>query len=233
MINNKIIKLSLGLMCMTLLVACTSPTAGTSYAEKAALDAKYAYQNTGASVKGMAAGGAVGAAAGSVTAVGVPMGAAIGAIIGGAIGKYLQSEQTKVEQLQQRGVYFFRLGDQVMIVMPSQATFEGFTPEVRQSAYQNLDLIAALLKGMTKTSIKVAAFSSSAEQTSQDIDFTTKQAKTIETYLWNKGVDARLMYAVGYGAGHPWQYSDVGLAQNDINYRVEITLTDLSDVKAY
>jgi outer membrane protein OmpA-like peptidoglycan-associated protein len=178
-----------------------------------------------------AAGGVVGGVVGGATGGAIPVGAAVGAVLGSALGEYLLGHQGEVDQLQAIGVYFVYVGDNVMIIIPSQQLFVEYTSRFTHSAGSTLDLVRKLLAEMTKTSVKVAAFTPALHQNEADIRLTEHQAQEVESFLFKNrnAVDARFIYAVGYGSGHPVALKTDAVALQNLNYRIEITLTDLTE----
>lgn len=142
---------------------------------------------------------------------------------------FLQNK-TVLEALGADGVSVMRLGDGVTIIIPSQALFKGYSVQISSSGNDILEQVSKLLEPMNKVKITVAAYAEAMTQTKKDLMMTQWQAQTVGNYLWSHPVNARLIYAIGYGGGHPVQYAP-NKAINDIvgdreNYRVEITLKD-------
>lgn len=125
------------------------------------------------------------------------------------------------QRLGSYGVAVMRLGDQVVLTIPSTNLFEGYSVEISSSGQQILQGVLQLLKPMSNVTINIAAYAASPQQTEQDLFLTEKQAETVSSYLWNHHIDARLLTAVGYGGGHPVQYNN-----SQKNYRIEISLKD-------
>jgi outer membrane protein OmpA-like peptidoglycan-associated protein len=118
----------------------------------------------------------------------------------------------------------------VTIIIPSQQLFIDYSVAISGSGDAILRQIVELLKPMNKVKITIAAYAAAPLQSEKDLFLTEKQAQTVSNYFWGHEVDARIIYAVGYGGGHPVQYQP-NLALNDVvgdysNYRVEITLKD-------
>ncbi len=66
-----------------------------------------------------------------------------------------------------------------------------------------LDQLAALLKGLNKYVIKVAGYTDNVAVPERSLALSRQQAQIIANYLWNSGVDARVLYATGYGNQMP------------------------------
>lgn len=134
-----------------------------------------------------------------------------------------EHQQVLASELQNKGVSFMRLGDDILIVAPSELIFSGDSPKISARGTGTLKLIAKVIAPMTKVSINIAAYYP-GEQSRKALTLTSAQALKVSNYLWRAGVDARLMIAKGYGGGHP-----IKSKSNDgENYRVEIRLQDLT-----
>jgi len=223
------------------LQGCASSAAsrGASHqTDQAYLDARYqlthqadglrdGYQNSSQTTKGVLIGGVVGGAAGGATSggVGIAPGIGLGAIFGGAIGAYIDSHTTLQDKLQNRGVIVITLGDQVLIVVPSAVIFYPMSSNLLPAAYGTLDLVRIFINQMPNMSVKVAGYTSAIEP--RDVSFTLsrQQAQKVVRFLWNRGIDTRLLFAEGYGGSK--LVSPNTLNWGSDNYRIEITLEQL------
>lgn len=143
---------------------------------------------------------------------------------------FFDQNKTTLEALGAENVSVMRLGDAVTIVIPSHTLFEGYSVRVSSSGKKILDQVMTLLAPMSKVKITVAAYAESMTQSQKDLMMTQWQAQTVSNYFWDNHVNARMIYAIGYGGGHPIQYAP-NKVLNDVmgdreNYRVEITLKD-------
>ncbi|MCD8525361.1 MAG: OmpA family protein [Gammaproteobacteria bacterium] len=216
---TKILKSLLTLMavfsiCALFLSACTTEGSGVD----------------STSVKSVGAGAAAGAMIGGLSGTSIPVSAGIGAAVGGVVGYWLSCHQSVLEKLSAKGVSIMRFGDQIRITIPSQRLFVDYSVKISAEGQEILNQIAEILAPMNKVAITIAAYSPAVLQSDKDLFLTEKQAQAISNYFWDQHVDTRLIYAVGYGGGHPMQY-DPNPAFNDLfgdraNYRVDITLKD-------
>lgn len=182
--------------------------------------------------QGAAAGAVAGAVVGSVTHLGVPLGAGAGAVIGGWFGYVLSQHQGAADILGAYDVSIMRFGDEVVLVIPSDRLFDGYSIQLSASGQSLLAALLSLLQPMNKVTVNIAAYAASSIQTEKDLFLTQKQAETISNYLWDHALDARLFTAVGYGGGHPIQYTPNRVLEDvrgyEENYRVQISLKDYS-----
>ena len=143
---------------------------------------------------------------------------------------FFETNKTALQALGADGVSVMRLGDAITIIIPSNTLFNGYSVQVSSSGNKILEQVAKLLEPMNKVKITVAAYAEAMAQSKKDLMMTQWQAQTVSNYFWDNHVNARMIYAIGYGGGHPVQYAP-NKAINDIvgdhdNYRVEITLKD-------
>lgn len=141
-----------------------------------------------------------------------------------------EQNKTTLQALSAEGVSVMRLGDAMTIIIPSHALFDGYSVQVSDSGKNILEQVMKLLKPMNKVKITVAAYAEAMAQTKKDLMMTQWQAQTVSNYFWGHHVNARLIYAIGYGGGHPVQYAPNKAIDNIVgdhdNYRVEISLKD-------
>jgi outer membrane protein OmpA-like peptidoglycan-associated protein len=185
------------------------------------------YQNTSQTTKGVLLGGAGGAIAGGlITGVGVLPGAASGAILGGAFGNYLDSYITLADQLENRHIKVFALGDQIKLMIPSDQVFNGQTPYIMPTAYSSLDLIAKLINSYQNIFVRVAVYSDATVPAPVACALTREQANSVVKYLWRRGINTRFIYGVGEGGTNLVTKSSYE-STDSLNYRIEISLEKL------
>lgn len=186
------------------------------------------YQNSSQTAKGALIGGVAGGVFGGVTSngIGAIAGAATGAILGGALGAYIDAHTSLVDRLKNRGARVFVLGDQVLIVIPSNRLFYTRSANIRYPDYSTLDSVAELIGHFTNVSVKVAAYTNASGPAEVDLALSQQQANNVARYLWKRGVDTRLLYAAGYGGTHLVMRNSLDWSCND-NYRIEITFEKL------
>lgn len=191
------------------------------------VSAEEAYQGTSQTTKGAMIGGATGAVVGGIATgwSGVLPGMAGGAIFGGALGAYIDSKATLADQIINRGNKVFILGDQILIVLPSEHVFVTGTSTLQPYAYKTLDLVSEFISGYPNISVKVAAYSNddTPEQISRSL--TQEQANAVVKYLWRTKINTRVLYAEGGDGSKP--VAAPNGPNCDANYRVEITLEKL------
>lgn len=194
-------------------------------------DIATSYQNTSQTTKGALIGGSVGVVAGAMSSkLGMLPGAALGAVIGAGFGAYIDAHTTLEDRLENRGVSVVTLGDQVLIVIASSRLFPPASAELKPQAYSTLDMVAQYINRYDKTLVRISAYTNPIGPSDVNTALSREQAHSVEKYLLETGMDARVIYAEGYGGTHlvencsdtcseTWDSSD--------NYRIEITMEKL------
>jgi outer membrane protein OmpA-like peptidoglycan-associated protein len=163
----------------------------------------------------------------SNTAGGAAIGAGVGALAGGAIGNYMDTQESELRaQLQGTGVSVTRMGDRIILNMPSNVTFATDQDQVIPPFYPTLDSVALVLRKFEKTLIDVDGHTDSVGNAGYNQDLSERRANSVANYLASRGVDPRRMSAMGYGLERPIasNASESGRAQNR---RVEIAISPL------
>lgn len=184
------------------------------------------YQNSSQMTKGAVLGGAAGAVTGAFTsAVGVIPGTVTGVILGASYGKYIDTNTTLQDQLENRGATIVVLGDQILIVIPSDRIFKPWTATVKPQAYSTLYLVAQYINQYVNILVKISVFTENTGSKSLDLSLSQQQAANVEKILIATGINSRLLYATGFGAKHLVVKNLSGWDSD--NYRIEITLEKL------
>ena len=173
-------------------------------------------------IVGVATGAATGAILGTFSGVvSAPAGAIMGGIAGGAVGQYL-AKHDNLSELNRAHLQLVRVGEEYMIYLPSDAYFYNNSTHINERFYPALNNIAQFLQQYETTSIKVAGYTDNIGNKTRNLALSRQQAQNIMDYLWQQGLNGRLIYSVGYGDGFP-------VARNDdeqgraANRRVQIT----------
>ena len=155
------------------------------------------------------------------------IGAGVGALAGGAIGNYMDTQEAELRaQLQGTGVSVTRVGDRIVLNMPSNITFATDQDQVIPPFYPTLDSVAIVLNKFNKTLIDVDGHTDSTGSAAHNQPLSERRARSVASYLAGRGVDPRRMSAVGYGFDRPiaTNATEIGRAQNR---RVEISISPL------
>jgi outer membrane protein OmpA-like peptidoglycan-associated protein len=177
---------------------------------------------------GALAGAGLGLLAGGNDRRNALIGAGVGALAGGAIGATMDQNEAELRrQLQGTGVSVTRTGDQIILNMPSDITFNVDQDAVKPGFYQTLNSVALVLKKFRQTTVDVFGHTDSTGGDQHNFDLSQRRALAVANYLSGQGVDQRRFAVTGFGKTRPVASNATaeGRAQNR---RVEIQLSPLT-----
>lgn len=184
-----------------------------------------------------AIGGAIGAAAGAGVgalankrnrAKGALIGAGIGGLAGGAVGGYMDYQEAQLrKELQGTGVSVTRVGNEIVLNMPGNVTFETDQSELRPQFYAVLNSVSKVLKEYDKTIIEVTGHTDSTGSDSYNQALSQRRASTVGGYLTGQGINPTRVITQGFGETMP--VADNATPQGrEQNRRVELRLVPLT-----
>ena len=186
-------------------------------------------------VSNTAGGAAIGAGLGALTGLavggdgrGALIGAAVGGLAGGAIGNYMDQQEAELRaQLQGTGVSVTRMGDRIVLNMPSNVTFATDQDQVIPPFYPTLDSVAIVLNKFNRTLIDVNGHTDSTGSLAHNQGLSERRAASVANYLGSRGVDQRRISTLGFGPSQPIASNATpeGRAQNR---RVEVLIAPIS-----
>ncbi len=177
---------------------------------------------------GAIAGAIIGSATGADPRVAALIGAGIGGLTGAAIGNYMDQQEAELRaQLQGTGVSVTRVGNQIILNMPSNITFAVDSDRVQPQFNETLVSVGLVLRKFNKTIIDVYGHTDSQGSNQYNLELSQRRAVSVATVLANQGVDQRRFYIDGRGEDDPIASNgtESGRAQNR---RVEIQLSPIS-----
>lgn len=190
-------------------------------------------------VSNTAGGAAIGAGLGALAGLAVGgspvgrrnaalIGAGVGALAGGAIGNYMDQQESELRaQLQGTGVSVTRVGDRIVLNMPSNITFPTDQDQVLPAFYNTLNSVAIVLNKFNRTLIDVNGHTDSTGSLAHNQELSERRAASVANYLGSRGVDQRRMSTMGFGPSQPIASNATpdGRAQNR---RVEIQIAPIT-----
>jgi len=216
-------KTVLGLTLIGFLAGCTTnPYTGEQEASNKA---------KGAGI-GAAAGAVIGAIAGGGSSEErrkkALIGAGIGALAGVGVGAYMDAQEDKLrQQLSGTGVSVTRNGDNLILNMPGNVTFDVNQSEVRGDFYPVLNSVALVLKEYNKTIIDVVGHTDSTGALEYNMQLSQKRAASVAQYLQAQGVEPMRVATQGVGPQYPVASNDSPEGRQ-LNRRVELVLRPLT-----
>ncbi len=184
-------------------------------------------KTTSGAAMGAAAGVAVGLIVGDSSSErkrrAIQLGVA-GGLAGGAVGNYMDRQEAKLRaQLQGTGVSVTRNGDNIILNMPGNVTFQTNSADINATFYQVLNSVALVLKEFDKTVVDVAGHADSTGDETKNLELSQRRATSVSSYLAAQGVSSQRLITVGYGESRPIASNDTPEGRQQ-NRRVEITL---------
>ena len=193
-------------------------------------------KQTSKATTGAAIGAAVGAIIGVATSDNAKerkeralKGAGIGAITGGGVGYYMDVQEAKLRQkLEASGVSVTRDGDNIILNMPGNITFDTNQSNVKESFKPVLDSVAEVLKEYKSTMIQVGGHTDSTGSDQYNLMLSQNRAQSVANTLIGFGVEPVRTDVVGFGETSPIASNSTegGRAQNR---RVELILVPYTE----
>ena len=155
-------------------------------------------------------------------------GAGIGAVAGGGVGYYMDVQEAKLrEKLEGAGVSVTRDGDNIILNMPGNLTFDTDSTTVKSSFRPVLDAVAEVLKEYKSTMIQVAGHTDSTGGDKYNLMLSQQRAQSVANILGGFGVEQVRMDTVGFGETQPIASNGTASGREQ-NRRVELTLLPYS-----
>lgn len=182
---------------------------------------------------GAGIGAATGAVLGSVTSSRnrtqrAMIGAGIGALAGGAIGNYMDRQEDALrEQLRGTGISVTRDGDNIILNMPGNITFDVDRTDVKPQFRDVLDSVALVLEEFERTGIEVAGHTDSTGRVEYNVDLAERRAQSVGQALIRRGVQPVRVHTIGFGPHQPVASNETASGRQQ-NRRVELTLFPLT-----
>lgn len=155
------------------------------------------------------------------------IGAGIGALTGGGIGLYMdRQEQELRSQLQNSGVSVTRVGNDIVLNMPSNVTFASDSDAVSPNFAGVLDSVAIVLNKYPKTLLDIDGHTDSTGAADYNQQLSERRAVSVGRHLQSRGTDPRRLLVVGFGETRPIASNDTEQGKA-ANRRVEVRIAPL------
>jgi outer membrane protein OmpA-like peptidoglycan-associated protein len=214
--------LALTLSVFALAACTTNPFTGEQQASKTAIGA-----GTGAAL-GAATGALLGATTGLKTRKAALIGAGVGALAGGGVGVYMDNQEAQLrKRLAASGVSVTRVGDRIVLNMPSNVTFDSDQSDIKPQFYDTLNSVAVVFQEYDKTLIDVVGHTDATGDDDYNFELSRRRASSVAQYMVSQQINPDRFQVEGRGEREPIASndSDTGKAQNR---RVEITIQPLT-----
>ena len=216
-------KIALVAACATLLAGCsTDPYTGEQKISNTAVGA------TAGALLGTATGLVIGKTTSASTRKSMLIGAGLGALAGGGVGLYMDNQESKLRaRLQGTGVSVTRVGDDIILNMPSNITFDTDQSAIKPQFFETLNSVALVLQEFNKTLVDVTGHTDSTGTPAHNQRLSEERAGSVAEYLISQGNNPKRFQAIGMGQNDPIASNATpeGRAQNR---RVEIKIVPLT-----
>jgi len=208
-------------------IFATLMTAGCMTTDPYSGDSRMTRTGQGAAI-GAAAGAVLGAISGGDRLKRAAIGAGVGALSGAAVGSYMDRQEARLrEQLRGSGVSVTRQGDDIVLNMPGNITFDVDSSALVPRFFAVLNSVALVTLEFDRTVLIVDGHTDSTGSAAYNQSLSERRADTVAQYLVAQGVAPVRIAAYGYGQNYPVATNETaaGRAQNR---RVELTLSPIT-----
>jgi outer membrane protein OmpA-like peptidoglycan-associated protein len=177
---------------------------------------------------GTAAGAIVGGTTSVKTRKAMLIGAGLGALAGGGVGLYMDNQEAKLrERLRGTGVSVTRVGDNIILNMPSNITFDTDQSDIKPNFYETLNSVSIVLREFNQTLVDVNGHTDADGSDDYNYDLSRRRASSVAQYLVSQQLNPQRFSVQGFGESQPIasNNSASGKAQNR---RVEIQIVPLT-----
>ena len=185
--------------------------------------------------KGAGIGAAIGAVVGALSGSDADerrkralIGAGVGALTGTAVGHYMDRQENRLrQQLQGTGVSVTRIGNDVVLNMPGNITFDVDRSDLQTGFLPVLDSVGLVLNEFNQTLVDVTGHTDSTGSVAHNQELSERRAQSVANYLRAAGTDNNRIFTLGAGQNYP--VADNATTQGrSLNRRVEIVLKPLT-----
>ncbi len=173
---------------------------------------------------GAGAGALLGTLAGGDDRRNALVGAGVGALAGGLVGNYMDRQAAALEaELAGSGVGVSRQGENILLSLPSDISFQAGSYQLEPRFYPVLDDIGRTLVDYPQTYVDVIGHASADGDAGYNQRLSENRASNVAQYLISRGVMRERMYVAGRGETQP--VADNATAEGRArNRRVEIVI---------
>lgn len=155
------------------------------------------------------------------------VGAGIGGISGGGVGYYMDVQEAELrEELADTGIVFERQGDNIVMAMQGNVTFDVGKANIKSEFYPVLDRLATILKERNQTFIEVAGHTDNTGSDEVNLPLSRNRANSVANYLTERGINRARLGEQGMGSAYPIA-NNLTPENRQLNRRVEVTLVPI------
>jgi outer membrane protein OmpA-like peptidoglycan-associated protein len=156
------------------------------------------------------------------------LGAGIGAVAGAGVGTYMDRQERRLrEQTAGTGITVDRQGDQLVLNMPGDVTFDYNSATVQPQFQATLDQVAMTLRDYPSTYIDIYGHTDSRGSEIYNQGLSERRANAVSSYLSSRSVQTARMATRGYGETAP-KCAETSEEGYRCNRRVEIRIAPMT-----
>src|SRR5262249_24117721 len=110
--------------------------------------------------------------------------------------------------LRHDGVKVFTTGDEVTLILKTEQFFYANSNHMRDQG-TDLNRIIAYINTFSVEDVKVRGYTKNRGNYIRNMALSRAQAQAIADYLWNHGLNSRLISAEGYGCHNPYGFNHI------------------------
>jgi len=220
--NIKMIKLTTfaAMGALSLSACVTDPVTGEKKISKAAIG------GVGGALGGYLLGDLIGGKNSRTEEI---VGAGIGAVAGAGVGYYMDQQEKKLrERTAGTGIDVERQGDQLVLNMPGDVTFDYNSALVKSQFRSALDNVASTLAEYPSTYIDIYGHTDSTGSDSYNQGLSERRAASVADYLGGRRIMQKRMATMGYGESQLKCSPERSEADYQCNRRVEIRIAPVT-----
>jgi outer membrane protein OmpA-like peptidoglycan-associated protein len=153
---------------------------------------------------------------------GILIGAAIGGTAGNLIGKKMDKQAKELKQAVPTA-QVERVGEGINLTFESGLLFKINSSEISDSYKSDLSSVAEVFKKYPETNIVIEGHTDDTGTDEYNMTLSEKRAKSVQAFLFSKGVAENRMTAKWYGETQP-KYPNDSEANRQKNRRVELAV---------
>ena len=127
------------------------------------------------------------------------------------------------QELEKHDVQVIHIGDNVIVLLPTDKIFEFNSLTIREDAYPILNYLACFLHSYRCVPLRITVHTDNVASRCFNDLISDKRALTIQAYLWIRGIHFKVMRASGCGNAAPIA-NQTTVAGNASNRRIEIRI---------
>lgn len=178
---------------------------------------------------GAGIGAVLGAISGGDRLKRAAIGAGVGALTGAAIGNYMDRQERELrEQLRGTGVSVTRRGDEIILNMPGNVTFDFDDAALKADFYDVLNSVVLVVEEFDQTVLVIDGHTDSVGAAGYNQRLSEQRAESVARYMTAQGINPVRVAAYGYGAQYPVASNETEAGRAS-NRRVELTLMPVTE----